>query len=690
MFYSFFAASRLRVSRRFFDFLHRFLLAFLRMAKSQQKPRPADSARRQSRQWFIYLMLLAATLAVYSQVRSYDFVNYDDREYVSENARVRAGLTPDGAAWAMTSTFEGNWFPLTWLSHMLDCQVFGLDGGLHHLTNVLLHILSTLLLFAWLHRMTGAAWRSAAVAFLFALHPLHVESVAWVTERKDALSAFFWFLTLWAYVRYARKPGTARYLPVLAFFCLGLMSKSMVITLPFILLLLDFWPLRRIWAAEAAASVKGKPKAAPMNHAKARLGTILLEKVPFFALSAGIAVITFIAQGKGGAVASLARIPFGRRVANALISYMIYLLQMFWPARLAVFYPLPSTIPVWQVIAALLALLGITAMVLRWLHRFPYLTVGWFWYLGTLVPVIGLVQVGMQAHADRYAYLPLVGIFMMLAWGLAEWVERRPQIRIAVAGISAAACLALAVLTWRQIRSWQDSRTLFQHAIEVTANNHVAHNGLGVALREQNRVNEAAAHFVEAIRMQPGYPEAHANLGDAYLLLGRIEDAAKELTEAIRLNPDSPEACISLGIAYSKLGKVNESIAALAAAVKRYPDAADAHYNLGRVYVDAGRIQEATAEFYQAARLQPENAEAHYNLGSALASQGNMEAAVAEFARAVQLKPDYAAAHHNFGSALATLGRLDEAIAEFTEALRLAPDSVETRRVLDYARSLKK
>ncbi|MBZ5495807.1 MAG: tetratricopeptide repeat protein [Acidobacteriia bacterium] len=663
------------------------------MAKTHRKAGAVRSDKRQPAQRLdilVYILLLLTTLAVYSQVRSYDFVNYDDREYVSENSHVRAGLTWESMVWAFTSDYDGNWLPLTWLSHMADCQLFGLRSGLHHLTNVLFHTLSTLLLFAFLKRMTGSRWRSAFVACLFALHPLHVESVAWVTERKDVLSCFFWFLALWAYLRYVERPRPGRYLIVLVSFCLGLMSKSMIITLPFVLLLLDFWPLRRIRVPGSTVPGEPKQKLRLDLEAKPGVGSVLREKVPFFALSACMAAVTFMVQRRGGAVISLDWIPLGTRLATALISYIVYIAKVFWPWRLAAFYPHPLELPAWQVITAGLAVAGISVLVLRSIRRFPYLAVGWFWYLGTLVPVIGLVQVGMQARADRYTYIPSVGILLMLAWGAADLFERRPRGKYVLAGLATAACAACLILTWFQIQYWKDSASLFQHALRITADNQVAHNGLGVALVEQGKMDDAIWHYQEAIRIRPNYPEAHANLGDVYLRLRRTGEAIQQLSEAIRLNPDSPEARINLGIALGALGKTDDSIAQLLEAVRIWPGSANAHYNLGNVYAGVGRLSEATAQFYQAVRLEPDNAEAHYNLGVTLARQDNMSGAIAEFATAIRLKPDYAGAHNNLGSALANLGRIDEAIAEFSEAVRLSPDSEEARRNLEYARSLKK
>jgi tetratricopeptide (TPR) repeat protein len=661
------------------------------MAKTHQKREAGgpDISRRTTdrRDFAIYVVLLLATLAVYSQVRTYDFVNLDDPDYVSANPHVRAGLNSEGLVWAFTTDRDGNWFPLTWLSHMASWQLFGPRAGLHHLVNVMLHALSTLLLFALLRRMTGCRWRSAFVAGLFALHPLHVESVAWVAERKDVLSGFFWFLTLWGYLRYIEQPKLGRYLLVLIPFCLGLMSKPMIITLPFVLLLLDVWPLRRIALPGSKATGAPKQKARPTPDAKP-LRPVLLEKVPLFALSAGMSVVTYFVQQRGGAIPSLEWIPLGTRLGNALISYIAYIAQMFWPTRLAVFYPYPSELPVWKVVGAGLVLVGGSVLALRTVRRLPYLAVGWFWYLGTLVPVIGLVQVGMQSRADRYTYIPLIGIFLLLAWGVADVFQRWPKAKPALAAVPAAACLACLMITSNQIQNWKSSASLFGHALKVTADNYMGHYGMGIVLEGEGRFDEAITAYREAVRLFPGHARAHGCLGGVYLKQGRLDEAVRELTGAIRLDPKTSEDRISLGIALNRLGKEKDAVDQMLEAIRLEPDSAKAHYNLGRLYATTGQIDDAMVQFAIAVRLEPESAENHYNLGTVLATQGKMNEAVAEFAAAIQLRPGYGSAHNNLGSALANLGRIDEAIEEFKKALRLMPNSEEAQRNLEYALSL--
>ena len=629
------------------------------------KVRPKPAGRWWPDLW-ICLLLLAATLAVYSQVRHYEFVNYDDPEYVGENPHVRAGLTADSLVWALTSFDAANWFPLTWITHMADCQFFGMESGWHHLTNVWLHALNALLLFAVLKRMTRARWPSALVAFLFALHPLHVESVAWVAERKDVLSAFFWFLTLWCYARYVERPGVRRYLTVVLAFSLGLMAKPMIVTLPFVLLLLDVWPLRRApWA---------KPR--------------LLEKLPLLALAAGASLVTFLAQRSSGAVAPLAGTPLALRLENALVSYMVYIGGMLWPAGLAVLYPLPRTLPFWEVAAAGLSLAGISLVVARQFRARPYLAVGWCWYLGTLVPVIGLVQVGTQSHADRYTYVPMIGLTIMLAWGAAELVERRPRARNAVIAAAVVTCSASLAVTWFQIEYWASTETLLGHTLEVTSGNFIMHHNLADYYLQHGRNEEARQHDAEALRINPMYMEARLNLALALSLLGRPGDAEVEYRRALEQQPEGKQMALAhsgLGAALAAQHRTTEALPELELAVHLRPESAEGHYNLGTALAELGRNPEAASELATAVRLEPGDAEAHYRLAVALAAQDKRNEAAGEFAVVAQLRPADAVTQYNLAIALARTGRLDEAIAHFSEALRLKPGFEAARRDLQIA-----
>ena len=632
--------------------------------------------KRPSGLW-IYAGLALAILLAYWPVRSYDFVNFDDPDYVSGNAHVRQGITPSGIAWAFTSTEAANWFPMTRLSHMLDVQMFGLDAGWHHLINVLLHAIATLLLFAFLYRATSSAWPSAMVALLFALHPLHVESVAWIAERKDTLSALFWFLTLWAYVRYTEKSELGRYLFVVVSFCLGLMSKPMIVTLPFVLLLLDRWPLGR------------------------RL--LLREKIPFFALSAASVIVTYVAQAGSGAVDAL-RVPIAMRIENALLSYFIYIAKMFWPAGLAVFYPYPLEIPAWQAVFAAVAILGVSALTLRALKTHPYFAVGWFWYLGTLVPVIGLIQVGAQARADRYTYVPMVGLFIMLAWGLADVTARWPQSKNTVAALAAAACAACVVLTWLQVQYWRDSGSLFEHALDVTERNDIAQHNLGTFLMSvPGRSSDAIEHLEASLKIRPGSAKVHTDLGTALSNLpGRLPEAVQEYQAALEIAPGLAITHNNLGNTLSKLDRLPEAVQEYQAALRIDPGYAEAHNNLGSALARMGRLSDATVQFQEALRLQPDYAEARqnlnsaqnpvgsaeseYNAGIALAKQGRAQEAMAHFEASLTLQPGNAEAHNNLGVVLSGVpGRHPEAIQQFREAVRLRPDYVNAHVNLGLA-----
>jgi tetratricopeptide (TPR) repeat protein len=618
-----------------------------------------------ARDWSICFLLLAATFLIYARVAAFDFVNFDDDTYVRDNPHVRAGLTPSTVAWAFISRDEANWFPLTRLSHLLDVQLFGLRPGAHHLVNVLWHALAALLLFAFLRSATGRRWPSLFVSLPFALHPLHVESVAWISERKDVLSAFFWFLALWSYVRYARaadagRPGAAAYIGALGAFAAGLMAKPMIVTLPCVLLLLDAWPLGRL----------GK-----------RPPTLLIsEKLPFFVLSAISAAVTWLVQRSGGAMESLDRVPLGLRVENALWSYVVYLRQALWPSGLAVFYPHPARLPLWQPAVGALLLAGVSLWASRTFRSRPYLATGWFWYVGTLVPVIGLVQVGSQARADRYMYVPMVGLGIMAAWGATDMLRRRPKAAPLVGASAALLCATWALLSWQRLGYWRNSVALFERALAVTRQNYLAHYNLGVAFSEiPSRRADAIAQFQAALRIKPEYPAAHNNLGNLLARLpGRLPEAIAQYREAIRLDPAYAAAHVNLGSALEDLpGGLPESISEYQATLRLNPLDPAAHNDLGDALLKMNRLPEAIAEFEAALRLDPDYAGAHGNLGIALShAPGRLPEAIAHFEAAARLRPADAAAHVNLGSALARLdGRLPDAISEYREAVRLAPDS---------------
>jgi Flp pilus assembly protein TadD len=539
---------------------------------------------------------------------------------VKNNPHVQGAFSAANLTWAWTTTQAANWHPLTWLSLMLDTQLFGKGAWGYHLTNLLLHLANTLLLFGLLRRLTGATLRSALVAALFAVHPLHVESVAWVSERKDVLSTLFGFLTVWAYARYAEAPGLRRYLLVVLGLALSLMAKPMLVTLPFVLLLLDYWPMRR-WRLAGAASDDGTP---PRSAVPA--GWLLLEKLPLLVLSAASSAMTVWAQRHGRAIQELAGLPLPARLSNALVSYVDYLRQTIWPSDLALFYPHPgANLPAWQVAGAALLVLAVTALALWGGRRWPYLLVGWLWYVGTLVPVIGLVQVGFQARADRYTYVPLIGIFLMLSWGLTD-LARRWHGREVLACAAGLALICFTAITWSQTRYWHDSVTLWNHTLEVTEGNFIAHNNLGEILTEQGKAAEATRHFREALRIRPDSKEAHNNLGIIFINQGEAAEAIWHLREAVRLEP-----------AYS-----------------------DAHNNLGIALVNQGKAAEATRHFREAVRLKPDNSKYHNNLGGILIRQGKRAEAIQHFREAVRLEPGSREATHNLRIALLDKGQQSE------------------------------
>ncbi|MHC4395996.1 MAG: tetratricopeptide repeat protein [Planctomycetota bacterium] len=595
----------------------------------------------------ICLILALTTFAAYWQVHSYDFVDYDDRLYVSENTNVTAGLTRQGIAWAFTTGYFGNWHPLTWLSHMLDCELFGLNAGRHHLTNLLLHIANTLLLFIVLKRATGVFWQSAFVAAAFALHPLHVESVAWISERKDVLSTLFWMLTMAAYLRYVRQPRISWYLLTLLAFALGLMAKPMVVTLPFVLLLLDYWPLGRFQNGQTANDAEQPDHKFPDSRFQwPRFYRLVLEKVPFFALSVVSSIVTFFVQQAGEMVAEFGELPLMPRIANAVISYAKYLEKMIWPSRLAVFYTHSSydAISVWKVAAAVLILLAISICVFRLARSHKYLTVGWLWYLGTLLPVIGLVQVGGQALADRYSYMPFTGLFIIIAWEMPKIIAKWKYKKFLLTAVAAVVVPAMMICSWLQVRNWKNTYSLFSHSLAATNNdNFTVHYMLGKELFNQEKFGEAIHHFNETLRLQP----QHFNT----------------------LN--------KLGAAYYRIGKINQALIYWEKALKLKPDHADVHYNLGVALFQQSKLNEAVRHFNQAIRLRPELLEVHKALANALFLQGKLDEAVRKYRWLIGIQPQNPGLYNRLALVLIEQGKFNQAVTYFEQALRLQPNSIE-------------
>ncbi len=649
------------------------------------------------RSFLICLALTFATAAVYCQVCGHDFVNYDDIQYIYKNPSIKSGITLQAIKWALTTGYAANWHPLTWLSHMADWQLFGSNAGGHHLTNLVFHIANTLLLFIVLRQMTSELWRSAFVAALFALHPLHVESVAWVSERKDVLSTFFWILTMWAYLRYVKKPKVTSYLLTGVFLALGLMAKPMLVTLPFVLLLLDYWPLERL--------------------GRRTICRLVVEKIPFFIFSAASSIVTFLIQKSSGAVVKLSAFALRDRIINALIAYIEYIKKMFWPDRLASFYPVDAqhVSVAYAVISAGLLLAG-TVLVIRYANNHRYLVTGWFWYLGTLVPVIGFIQVGTQAIADRYTYITLTGLFIIIAWGITELSAKWPHRNIILWPACLTVLSALAICTHLQTRYWKDSITLYQHAFKVTENNYMAHIGIAELLIEQGRFEEAIWHNTEALRIKPDWQVALNNLGICLYKTGRNDEALVYFEKVLEIDPacvdthlniaviltdkgnyaeavkhyrialaidDMPSTHRQLGFALLNLGLFDEAVAEYRKALQWMPEDPDMLNELGYALVYTGKSDEAISLYNKALHIAPDDIDIRLNLGLTLINSGRFQEAAKEYEKILLLEPHNAAAHNGIGVVLFRQGKLDEAIEQFRLALKIRPDYKPAKTNLD-------
>jgi Flp pilus assembly protein TadD len=579
--------------------------------------------------------LAACCAAIYGQTLSHGFLTYDDGLYVTDNVRVKAGLSWGNLLWALTTQKALYVHPLTWISHMLDCELYGLKPWGHHLTNLVFHTLNAILLFLVLRRMSGRWWPSALAAALFAVHPLHVESVAWIAERKDVLSTFFWMGALWAYAWHRDRPGPVRYLAVAFMFLMGLMSKPMVVTLPFALLLLDYWPLN------------GADRAGSVGDMTRRMGRLALEKAPLFLITALFCGITLAMQIRGNNLAFGEKVPFAARCANAVVVYVLYLVKTVWPSGLAVYYPHPIMRPMGQVAVSAAVLAAVTLFCLRHVRRHPYLIVGWFWYLGTLVPVIELVQAGTFSHADRYTYIPLIGVFVMIAWGL-DHLRSAGGLRSGAVTVGAALAVAALTLTaFHQTGYWKDSITLFRHDLDVAGGNAVAHHNIGVALVDSGRLNEAAEQFDLALKANPKDAEALYNLGVIMESLNRPAEAESYYRQALQWQPAHPKA----------------------------------HNNLGGILVNARRLDEAMSHFRTAVDVAPDLVDARNNLGNLLAGQGKLEEAMQEYGRALELDPGQTSVRLNLASILNHLGRREEAFRQLDTVLQLEPGNKIARQM---------
>jgi len=659
----------------------------------------------------VIVFLILSTALVYGQVVSFDFVNYDDFEYVRYNFMVQRGLTWEGIQWAFTSTDLANWHPLTWLSHMIDGQLFGLSPGAHHLVSLSLHLLNSVLLFLVLRQMTGCLWRSAFVAALFALHPLHVESVAWIAERKDVLSALFWILAMGAYVAYARSSTLANYLLVVLFFCLGLMAKPMLVTLPVLFLLMDYWPLNRFRFArplppsppnptvaessgkkkrhKGKSGQKDQPSKAREKGPDRRLVRVLAEKIPLFILSAVSSAITIYAQEKGGAVVPIMDLRLAERIEHAVVSYVLYLWKMIWPLDLAVFYPFHFR-PLSVVFICAAVLVIISAAVFWKRKPYPYLLFGWLWYLVSLLPVIGLIKVGGAEIADRYTYITLTGPFMALAWWAADTAKKwqcPKYVLPSAAGLVLSACMAL---TYLQVGHWQNSVALFTHALNVTEGNFMAHNNLAAVDISEGKLEEAMVHLQKAEKMNPRYSLIQCNFGMVMLKKGKVDEAAGYFEKALLLDPRSSDACLELGNIYLLKENPDRAIEYFERTLRSGRHQSMAYTGLHEAFIMNGQMEQALSYGLRALEGQPDNARLHYNIASIYVRKGRIDEAVDHYKEAVRIQPDYAKAHNNLGSALLLQNKVDEAIQHFQEAVRIDPDYRIARENLKDALAQKK
>ena len=642
--------------------------------------------RHQVRQRSVTIVVICVFLAtitwlVFGQTLGHGFVNYDDPQYVYDNVEVTSGLTLDGVTWAFTHSHFNNWHPLTWLTHMLDWQLYERKAGGHHMTNLLLHTAGVLLLFLVLAQMSGALWRSAFVAAIFAIHPLHVESVAWIAERKDVLSGVFFMLTLSAYVRYVRRQTFGRYAVMWILFACGLMSKPMLVTLPFVLLLLDYWPLNRVTNQRSGVGNRGSGVSSQLPSRSYRepgwslVGHLILEKVPLLLLCVVSSVATFLAQGH--AIVSISRLPFWWRLNNAFLSYVVYVRQMFWPFRLAPFYTYPQTFLVWEVAASILLLIGLTAAAIALRRGHPYLVTGWFWYLGMLVPVIGVVQVGSQAHADRYTYLPQIGLYLALTWMIADLVKswRRRWILTATA---TAVIGFLSWTAWVQASYWREGESLWKHTLAVTGNNETAHSLLGDLALEKGLIDEAAAHYQAAVNVWPSSPTFQAKLGKALLRKGLNDEAIVHFQKAIELashrtDTERAELQADIGNELLQKGLVDEAIVQFQQALELASADRIIHNDYGNALLRKGRVDEAIVQFQKALDSGVEDAYAptiHYNLGNALRQKNLLSEAVAQYREALKRAPRLVAAQDNLAWTLATAP--DASLRNGSQALELA------------------
>jgi protein O-mannosyl-transferase len=655
--------------------------------KSQKEP-GIHTGRITSKPWFLCILLVLLTGWLFFPAIQNDFVNYDDPENITANSHVQRGIKWESVQREFTGEDKtALWAPVTMLSHALVWQIVGIKPWGHHLANVLLHAINTGLVFLVLRKLTGATWRSLFVAALFGMHPLRVESVAWVTERKDVLSTTFWMLTLWAYARFVEESKAEKgkpiifYVSALVFYALGLMSKPMLVTVPFLLLLLDYWPLRR-------NEERGEGR--EISNRGWSWTWLIAEKAPFLVLAAGTSAVTFFFQNRGGAVATLASVPLICRIENVPVSYCRYLGKLFWPLDLTVFYPHPGHWPMGMVLASSLLLMGVSIAAITLRRQYPYVLIGWFWFVGTLVPVIQLVQAGLQSMADRFVYVPLIGILLVLTWGACE-LTRHWRYQKSFLSITAVAVILFCIpLTRKQIGYWKDSETLFMHATAVTENNCLAENNLGVALASKGRWDEAIKHYQKGLAMDPfleivpNHADTYNNLGLALIQKGQVEEAITHLQSSLKCRPDFAEAHNSLGLALLRVGRADEAAGYFQRALEIDPGHLEAQHNLGAVLLQKGLVDQAIVCFEKVVQIRPDHAEAHYNLGVALLRKGQVEQAMVQLQKSLENRPMFAEAEYSLGNALVRKGDAVKAVACFEKALAIRPDFTEAQNNLAW------
>lgn len=606
----------------------------------------------------ISLLLAGMLLLVYGQVINYDFANIDDQLYVTSDCHIQNGISISGIAWAFTSSHAANWHPLTSLSLMIDYNVYGLNAGGYHFTNLFFHIANTLLLFFLFNKMTGTVYRSFVVAALFALHPMHVESVAWVSARKDVLSTFFWLLTMWTYVLYAKHPGTKRYIPVLIFFALGLMSKPMVVTLPFVLLLLDYWPLNR------SNSIKN----------------LVIEKIPLFVLTIASSVVTYLVQKGAGAVGTMENYPVDARIYNAIVSYARYIEKALLPLNLSVYYPHPGMWPLWQVSLAGCLIILLSILIWRKSDHCPYLPVGWLWYLGTLVPVIGIVQVGSQAMADRYSYMPFIGLFIIMAWGFPDLIKHWPNKKNILGFCSALIILSLSSLSWQRCQLWGDNVALWTDALknyEIA----FAYNIRGIGYAEKGDYARAIEDYNAALVIKPD-AEYYNNRATAYGAVKQYEKAFDDINRALKIMPTYADAYYNRGLFYYELEKFDLAVLDFTSAVSIKADMYDAFLSRGVAFGSQKQYEKALADFNQALKIRRNFVQAYYNRGLVYDIIRRYDLAVDDFSEALRIKPDYAEAHNHIGRILSKTGKYEEAVMHFKKALQINPVCMDAAKNL--------